>query len=120
MVAGTHTGHDSICENVGFDRTEGKKSFDQGKFGPGRQERNAINNGFLVIESPGLVAHLRAACAGTEEPTVVLGAASINFERATVTYGGETFSFPAIGPVPQEVIAAGGAEALIRQQLDQS
>ena len=83
-------------------------------------KRNAINNGFLVIESPGLVAHLREACDGTEDPTVVLGEASINFERAVVTYGGETFSFPAIGPVPQEVIAAGGAEALIKQRLKQS
>ena len=80
-------------------------------------KRNAINNGFLVVECPPLIARLRAMHESSDALTIPAGEAHIDFETASIRFEEETYSFPAIGPVPQEVIAAGGAEAVVAQRL---
>ena len=79
-------------------------------------KRNAINNGFLVIDCPSFVEHLRENL-GDNELTVVGGEITIDFTTATIKSGESEFAFAPLGPVPQEVIVAGGAEAVVAQKL---
>ena len=79
--------------------------------------RNAINNGFLCLTSPGLVAHLRQAWADHEGLTIVAGLATIDFQASAITLEGVAFPFAPLGEVPQEIILAGGAENVVRARL---
>jgi hypothetical protein len=65
-----------------------------------------------------LVEDLKARLAGKVEAGELTIPASeeatVSFERGQITFGGKTYGFAAIGKVPQEIIAAGGTEAMIR------
>lgn len=83
-------------------------------------KRNAFNNGFVVFECPALVAAIReGGTAGTK--TVEAGAIEIDFTRGIVrlTRGGGTreFAFAALSRVAQELVVAGGAEAVVAKRL---
>lgn len=83
--------------------------------------RNAFNNGFLCIETPEFVSKLKARFAESiarKEKTIVPGdEIEINFSASTLTYAGETYTFPALGSVPQSLVVAGGVENLVAQRL---
>jgi homoaconitate hydratase len=80
--------------------------------------RNAINNGFICLESPGLVEAVRKAHDGRDEKTVVMeGAVAVDFANATITWRGEEFPFAPLGRPVQEVIVAGGVENQVREAL---
>ncbi|MBT4767350.1 MAG: homoaconitase [Phycisphaerae bacterium] len=79
--------------------------------------RNAINNGFICLVCPSLVAAVRTQFSGESASTVVLGELSLNFELATATLGGESYAFMPLGQVPQEIIVAGGAENVVAERL---
>ncbi|ABF41966.1 homoaconitase [Candidatus Koribacter versatilis Ellin345] len=83
--------------------------------------RNAFNNGFLCIETPEFVAELKqkfAAQVANKKKTIVPGdEVEIDFATSTLKYAGETFTFPALGSVPQSLVAAGGVENLVAQKL---
>jgi homoaconitate hydratase len=79
-------------------------------------KRNAINNGFLVIDSPAFVDHLRETL-GSDGSTIVGSDVKVDFTTAIITLGTETFLFAPLGPVPQEIIVAGGAEAVVATKL---
>ena len=79
-------------------------------------KRNAINNGFLVIDCPDFVDHLRGSL-GSDSLTIVGAEITIDFTNATIKSGDNEFQFAPLGPVPQEVIVAGGAEAVVAQKL---
>jgi len=78
--------------------------------------RNAINNGFICLTCPALVAHLRAK-AQSEAATVPLDSVDIDFAHATITMDQQTFDFQPLGVVPQEIVVAGGAEAVVKARL---
>ncbi|MDG2201481.1 MAG: homoaconitase [Phycisphaerales bacterium] len=80
-------------------------------------KRNAINNGFLVIDCPNLVEHLRSSQTGNDAATLPLGQLDIDFTTSTILFDGREFTFPPMGPVPQEVIAAGGAENIVKARI---
>ena len=81
-------------------------------------KRNAINNGFLVIEAPGLVDDLKQHC-GTEQLTVRTGlAARVDFRRSIVVVDGEEYPVSPIGAAAQELIITGGLEEWVRQRID--
>ncbi len=80
-------------------------------------KRNAFNNGFVVFECPRLVAALRTLATGRDVKTFVAGAAEIDYGQSLVRFAGETFRFPPLSPVAQELVVAGGAEQLIATQL---
>ena len=84
-------------------------------------KRNAFNNGFVVFECPELVDELRASMKQRIDAGQLTIAtddeAVVSFERGQIRFGGKSFSFAPLGRVPQEIIAAGGTEALIRDQL---
>jgi len=84
-------------------------------------KRNAFNNGFIVFECPDLVDDLHNKFADraksgertipTDEPM------SIDFTKSKLSFAGKEYAFAPLGPVPQELIAAGGAEALVGKQI---
>ncbi|MCH7548909.1 MAG: homoaconitase, partial [Candidatus Krumholzibacteriota bacterium] len=79
-------------------------------------KRNAFNNGFPVVECPGLFDHFVATLDGGEA-TVAGPAIEIDFRRSTVVCDGGEFPFAPLGRVPQELIVAGGAENVARERL---
>ncbi|HUU83631.1 MAG TPA: homoaconitase [Phycisphaerae bacterium] len=84
-------------------------------------KRNAFNNGFVVFECPDLVTALRDRFAdqvGDGPRTVPTpGTATVSFADSTITYDGRTFPFTPLKQVAQELIVAGGAEALVQKRL---
>jgi homoaconitate hydratase len=83
--------------------------------------RNAYNNGFLCIEVPELVKRLREQFAtevAAKDKTIIPGDnIAIDFTSGTVAWRGETFSFPALGAVPQSLVVAGGVENVVARKL---
>jgi len=83
--------------------------------------RNAFNNGFLCLEIPAFVRRLKelfATEAAEKQRTIVPGGdVSIDFTSSALTFRGESFSFPALGSVPQSLVIAGGIENLVRRRL---
>ncbi|MHC4947060.1 MAG: 3-isopropylmalate dehydratase small subunit [Planctomycetota bacterium] len=80
-------------------------------------KRNAFNNGFIVFECPGLVAGLREAFAGRDEPTIEGPGITIDYARSVVVAEGAEHAFPPLSTVAQELVVAGGAEARVRGML---
>jgi homoaconitate hydratase len=83
--------------------------------------RNAYNNGFLCVEVPELVKHLREQFAGeigAKEKTIIPGdVIDIEFTSSVIHWRGERFPFPALGSVPQSLVIAEGVENLVARKL---
>ena len=83
--------------------------------------RNAFNNGFLCIEVPELIVRMREQFAkeiAAKEKTIIPGdEIDIDFTSSTILWRGETFTFPALGSVPQSLVVAGGVENLVVKRL---
>jgi homoaconitate hydratase len=86
-------------------------------------QRNAFNNGFLLIECPELVQRLEAdrLAAGRNEPTLRMrGTIAIDFAESSLRYEGESYPIGPISPVAQEMIVAGGSEAVVARKLQEA
>ncbi|MBL0176776.1 MAG: homoaconitase [Ignavibacteria bacterium] len=80
-------------------------------------KRNALNNGFLIIEAPQLIRDLKARF-GAEALTVRTGiSALIDFRKSTLTADGKTYSIDPVGPSAQELVLVGGLEEWVRLRL---
>ena len=80
--------------------------------------RNAFNNGFLCIEVPPLVKKLGSVLPESQEKSVIPGdEIEVDFATGTVTFRGATYTFPALGSVPQALVVAGGVESLVASKL---
>ena len=83
--------------------------------------RNAYNNGFLCIEVPELVKELRQQFAkevAAKEKTIIPGGEiDIDFTSGVIGWGGELFTFPPLGSVPQSLVIAQGVENLVAKRL---
>jgi len=85
-------------------------------------KRNAFNNGFPLVDCPELVTWLRERFP-ERRPTRRTGVrARLDFRRARVELldgaGAGPFPFPPLGRAAQELVVAGGLEALVRQRLE--
>ena len=80
-------------------------------------KRNAINNGFIVLDCAELVDWFRTQEDKNKALTVIGPEITIDFVQATISIEDRTYQFTPLGAVPQEVIAAGGAEALVAKKL---
>lgn len=80
--------------------------------------RNALNNGFIVLESPGLVDHLRGLFSDAKRPTraseLIL---NVDFASGLVTLDTQTFAFTPLGSAAQQLIVDGGLENQLRAKL---
>jgi len=82
-------------------------------------KRNAINNGFLVIESPELVEEMKARF-GSGTSSVKTGiAATVDIAGSEIIVGEKRFSIDPVGAAAQELILAGGLEEWIKKSLNQ-
>jgi homoaconitate hydratase len=80
-------------------------------------KRNAINNGFLILEIPDLVDDLKARF-GTDKLTVRTALkANIDFKRSVLQVNGKTYAMGAVGAAAQELIVTGGLENWVKQNL---
>ena len=83
--------------------------------------RNAYNNGFLCVEVPELVKHLREQFIkeiGSKDKTIIPGDdIDIDFTLGVIRWQGQNFAFPALGSVPQSLVIAQGVENLIAKRL---
>jgi homoaconitate hydratase len=82
-------------------------------------KRNALNNGYLIIEIPDLVNDLKTKY-GTDKLTVNTNMEiTIDFRRSTATFGEKSYPFDPVGKPAQELIITGGLENLVKQHLTQ-
>ena len=80
-------------------------------------KRNAINNGFLVIEAPELVNDLKSKF-GSEKLTVKSGiVAEINFKNSTLIADDKNYSISPVGAAAQELILVGGLENWVKNKI---
>lgn len=80
-------------------------------------KRNALNNGFLVIEIPELVEELKNKY-GTENLTVATKtAAHIDYITSKLDFNGKEYSFTPVGSAAQELVITDGLENWIKKNL---
>jgi homoaconitate hydratase len=79
--------------------------------------RNAINNGFLIIECSDFVNDLKERY-GKEKLTVQTNKkVKIDFENSSITFDGKEYSVDPVGEAAQELIIAGGLEEWVKKNL---
>jgi len=79
--------------------------------------RNAINNGFLIIECADLVNDLKEKY-GKEKLTVQTNKkVKIDFENSSITFDGKEYSIDPVGEAAQELIITGGLEEWVKKNL---
>lgn len=80
-------------------------------------KRNALNNGFMVLEVPTLVEDLKAFF-GDKTPTVRTGwKGHIDFKKATLTANRKTYKLRPLGKAAQELIVEGGLESWVKARM---
>lgn len=80
-------------------------------------KRNALNNGFLLIECPDLVNDLKKKF-GKEKLTVKTEIiCQIDFEKSYLTADGKTYSIDPVGEAAQELIVTSGLENWVKRKL---
>ncbi len=80
-------------------------------------KRNALNNGFLVLEAPRLIRDLKSRF-GTAELTVRTHMnAVLDFKKSVLLADGKAYSFSPVGTAAQDLILAGGLEGWVKQNL---
>ena len=80
-------------------------------------KRNALNNGYLIIEAPELVDDLKAEY-GKSELTVVTGKrAQIDFKNSSLKVGEKEYNISPVGAAAQELILTEGLENWVKKQL---
>jgi homoaconitate hydratase len=79
--------------------------------------RNAINNGFLIIECSDLVNDLKEKY-GKEKLTVqTIKKVKIDFKNSSITFNDKTYSIDPVGEAAQELIVTGGLEEWVKKNL---
>jgi len=80
-------------------------------------KRNALNNGYLVIEAPELIRDLKNRF-GSDRLTVRTGiSATVDFRNSRVTADGKNYAISPVGPAAQELVLAGGLEEWVKKYL---
>lgn len=80
-------------------------------------KRNAINNGFILVECPELITELQKEHGDSFLTKVLEGGISISMKQSTITYADKKYSFNALGPIAQELIIEGGLENWVKKML---
>ncbi len=80
-------------------------------------KRNALNNGVIAIECEPLVRALQRAHRAGEKTVRLDAPLRVDFERGTLQHGGAEYRFVVLGDVAQQLIVAGGLEAIVAQRI---
>jgi homoaconitate hydratase len=83
--------------------------------------RNAINNGFMCVESPSLSdavrEHFKTQAEAGEATIIGEDELTLDFANSVATWRGTRYRFSPLGQPVQELVIAGGVENLVRQSL---
>jgi len=80
-------------------------------------KRNAINNGFLIIEIPQLVKELKSKF-GEDKLTVRTGIqAKLDFKKSLLVADGKEYNISPVGTAAQELIIIGGLENWVKENI---
>jgi homoaconitate hydratase len=80
-------------------------------------KRNALNNGYLLVDAPELVNDLKAKF-GNTKLTVKTGiTAKIDFQNSTIHADGKTYKIGPVGGAAQELVVTGGLEEWVKKNL---
>ncbi len=79
-------------------------------------KRNAINNGFILLECPALIEELLSA-AGKELTQVLEGEIEVSMTGSLIRYREKEYPFNAPGPIAQELIINDGLENWVKKQI---
>jgi len=80
-------------------------------------KRNAINNGFLVIECPELINDLKKQF-GTAKLTVQTNKKiKIDFQNSSISIDDKEYTIDPVGEAAQEIIIAGGLESWVKKNI---
>jgi len=81
-------------------------------------KRNAINNGFLIIDCPELTSDLKEEF-GTDKLTVQTNKKiKIDFENSLITYNDKNYSIDPVGEAAQELIVVSGLENWVKSKIE--
>ncbi len=80
-------------------------------------KRNAINNGFLVIEAPELVKDLKTKFGDKVLTMPTKINATVDFSKAVISADGKKYSFDAVGTAAQELVVLNGLENWVKKNL---
>ena len=80
-------------------------------------KRNALNNGYLLIECPPLVNDLKTKY-GKEKLTVKTESkVKIDFQNSSITFNNKNYSIDPVGEAAQELVVTGGLEEWVKKNL---
>lgn len=80
-------------------------------------KRNALNNGFLIIECPQLVNDLKKNF-GTEKLTITTGSQiEIDFVNSIIHFNNQKYTIDPVGEAAQELIVDSGLEEWVKKNL---
>ncbi len=80
-------------------------------------KRNALNNGYLLLDAPELVNDLKTKF-GTSQLTVKTGIiAKIDFKNSSIQADGKEYKIGPVGVAAQELVVTGGLEEWVKKNL---
>jgi homoaconitate hydratase len=79
--------------------------------------RNALNNGYLVIEVPKLVDDLKSKFGSKNLTVITKIKAKIDFKNSEIEANGAVYKFSPVGTAAQELIITGGLENWVKKNL---
>lgn len=80
-------------------------------------KRNALNNGFLVIEVPALVDDLKSKYGSDKLTLQTSTKAVLDYKNSELLYDGKTYKFSAVGTAAQELVVLGGLENWVKNNI---
>lgn len=80
-------------------------------------KRNAINNGFVLVECPQFISGVLIEYGDSLLTKTLKGELYISMKNSLINYGGEEYSFNALGPIAQELILEDGLENWVKKSL---
>jgi len=80
-------------------------------------KRNAINNGFILLECPELIQKLQNDFGMDFLTRVIAPAIGVFMSESTIQFGEKSFPFTPLGQVAQQLIVANGLENWVQNEL---
>ncbi|KAA3615639.1 MAG: homoaconitase [Calditrichaeota bacterium] len=80
-------------------------------------KRNAINNGFILVECPELIKDLYSKYGNSFLTKALENEISVSMKQSEIAYAGKQYSFNALGPIAQELILEDGLENWVKKSL---
>ena len=81
-------------------------------------KRNALNNGYLIIEMPDLVDELKKMYGSQKLTLNTAKEISLDFSQSKAMFNGQSYSFDPVGKPAQELIIKGGLENWVKANLN--